>query len=40
MNVTYAGRAMREVFDRRVDRWIMIDAYLFNARYGWGAVEF
>ena len=40
MNVTYAGRGMREVFDRRVDRWISVDAYLFNVRYGWGAVEF
>ena len=40
MNVTYAGRGMREVFDRRVDRWITVDAYLFNVRYGWGAVEF
>jgi len=40
MNVTYAGRGMREVFDRRVDRWITVEAYLFNVRYGWGAVEF
>ncbi len=40
MNVTYAGQGMREVFDRRVDRWIKVDAYLFDVRYGWGAVEF
>jgi len=40
MNVAYAGRGMREVFDRRVDRWVTVDAYLFNVRYGWGAVEF
>ena len=40
MNVTYAGRGMREVFDRRVDRWVTVEAYLFDARYGWGTVEF
>ena len=40
MNATYAGRGMREVFDRRVDRWVTVEAYLFNVRYGWGAVEF
>ena len=33
-NVTYAGRGMREIFDRRLDRWITVDAYLFNVRYG------
>ena len=40
MNATYAGRGMREVFDRRVDQWATVEAYLFNVRYGWGAVEF
>ena len=40
MNVTYSGRGMREVFDRRVDRWVRVEAYLFDVRYGWGAVEF
>ena len=40
MNVTYSGRGMREVFDRRVDRRVTVEAYLFDVRYGWGAVEF
>ena len=40
MNVTYAGRGVREVFDGRVDRWVTVEAYLFDVRYGWGAVEF
>ena len=40
VDVTYTGRGMRDVFDRRVDRWITVDAYLFDARYTWGNVEF
>ena len=40
MNVTYAGRGMREFWDRRAERWVTIEAYVFDVRYGWGAVEF
>ena len=40
MNVTYSGRGMREFWDRRAERWVTIEAYLFDVRYGWGSVEF
>ena len=40
MNVTDSGRAMREFWDRRAERWVTIEVYLFDVRYGWGAVEF
>ncbi len=40
MDVTYAVRGMREFWDRRAERWVTIEAYLFDVRYGWGAVEF
>ena len=40
MNVTYAGRGMREFWNRRAERWVTIEAYVFDVRYGWGAVEF
>ncbi len=32
--VTYTGRGMREIFDRRVDEWITVNAYLFNVQFG------
>jgi hypothetical protein len=34
--ITYAGRGKREVFDRRKDRFVTINAYLFNATYSDG----
>ena len=40
MTVTYSGRGAREFWDRRAERWVTIEAYLFDVRYGWGAVEF
>ena len=40
MNVTDSGRGMREFWDRRAERWVTIEVYLFDVRYGWGAVEF
>jgi len=40
MNVAYAGRGMREFWDRRAERWVTIEAYVFDVRYGWGTVEF
>ena len=39
-SITYTGRGMREVFDRRVDRWVRVDAYLFEAQFGERTVEF
>ena len=39
-SVVYAGRGMREVFDRRVDRWVTVDAYLFDAQYSGLTLEF
>ena len=38
--VTYTGRGMREVFDRRVDMWVTVDVYLFEAQFGERTVEF
>ena len=39
-SVTYTGRGMREVFDRRVDMWVTVDAYLFEAQFGERTLEF
>lgn len=38
--VEYTGRGERTIYDRRVDAWVTVDAYLFDARYSWGTVEF
>ena len=38
--VTYAGRGQREIYDRRPDRWITVNAYLFTARYAGQELEF
>lgn len=32
-SVTYAGRDNRTMFDRRVNNWINVNAYLFNTNY-------
>ena len=39
-SITYAGRGQRRVFDRRPDRRITIDAYLFDVRYAGKVVQF
>ncbi len=39
-SVTYIGRGERRVFDRRPDKWITIDAYLFDVRYEDAELEF
>ncbi len=39
-SVTYAGRGIRTVFDRRVARWIDVNAYLFDVLFGDRQVEF
>ena len=39
-SVTYAGRGMREIYDRRVSAWITVNAYLFNVQFGERTVEF
>ena len=33
-SVTYTGRGTREIFDRRANAWIMVNAYLFDVRFG------
>lgn len=38
-SVTYTGRGMREIFDRRVDDWITVNAYLFDVQFGDSTVE-
>ena len=38
--LTYAGRGIREVFDRRLRKWIHINAFLFDARIVEWMVEF
>ena len=38
--LTYAGRGMREVYDRRLRKWIRINALLFDARIVEWMVEF
>ena len=32
-NMTYAGQGMRTMFDRRVNAFVTLNAYLFNARF-------
>ncbi len=39
-SVTYVGRGLRDVFDRRVDAWATVDAYLFDVQFGEQTVEF
>ncbi|MYI06529.1 MAG: carboxypeptidase regulatory-like domain-containing protein [Gemmatimonadetes bacterium] len=38
--VTYAGRGIRLVFDRRLARWTRVNAYLFDTLFGMREVEF
>ena len=38
--VTYTGRGVRTIFDSRVGRSIEVNAYLFEARYSSGTLEF
>ena len=38
-SVTHAGRGWREIFDRRTDEWITVNAYLFDVRFGERTVE-
>ena len=38
-SVTYTGRGTREIFDRRVNEWITVNAYLFDVRFGDRKVE-
>jgi len=40
MGVSYAGRGTRSIFDQRVDAVVSINAYVFDARYSWGTMEF
>lgn len=39
-SVTYAGRGVRDVYDRRVNMFVTVDAYLFEAQFGEQTVEF
>ena len=38
-SVAYAGRGTREIFDRRANAWITVNAYLFDVRFGERIVE-
>ena len=38
--VEYTGRGERRIYDRRVDEWITVEAYLFKAQYRSGELEF
>ena len=38
-SVTHTGRGMREIFDRRSNSWIMVNAYLFEVQFGEQTVE-
>ena len=38
--VTYVGRGLREIYDRRPDKWITVNAYLFSVRYDGTVLEF
>ena len=38
--VEYTGRGQREIFDRRPNAWITVNAYLFAARYRGATLEF
>ena len=37
--VTYTGRGTREIFDRRIDDWVSVNAYLFDVQFGERTVE-
>jgi len=39
-SVSYVGRGLRDLFDRRVNMWITVNAYLFEAQFGKRTVEF
>ena len=39
-SVTYTGRGMREIYDRRVAMWVTVNAYLFDVQFGEQTVEF
>ena len=39
-SVTYAGRGERQIYDRRVNAWIRVNAYLFDAQYSGRQLEF
>ncbi|MCY3838860.1 MAG: carboxypeptidase regulatory-like domain-containing protein [Gammaproteobacteria bacterium] len=39
-SVTYRGRGIREFWDRRTNRWVRIDVYLFNVQYAGRQSEF
>ena len=39
-DITYAGRGERLIYDRRPDRWITVNAYLFDVRYADVELEF
>ena len=39
-NVAYSGRGLREVFDRRVESWVTVNVYVFEAQLGERTVEF
>ena len=39
-SVVYTGSGTREVFDRRAEMWVTVDAYLFEAQFGERTVEF
>jgi hypothetical protein len=38
VGIAYAGQGMRTMFDRRVNDWITVNAYLFNASYDNGSM--
>ena len=38
-SVTHTGRGMREIFDRRANAWITVNAYLFDVQFGERTVE-
>ena len=38
--LTYAGRGMREVYDRRLGEWVRVNAFLFDANIGEWMLEF
>ena len=39
-SVTYLGRGVRVIYDRRPDAWITVNAYLFSVRYEGADLEF
>ncbi len=38
-SVTHTGRGFREIFDRRANAWITVNAYLFDVQFGERTVE-